>query len=118
MALVRSGDPRARQVPGDGDLGADATLARWQLPSTGSRPYRLPIKASGTTITATLAVTLEGITAAGAGLVYEVITSTAAQALDGVTLTAAATVTGPAPASTGPVHVTGLGLSIWSRWDG
>lgn len=45
MALVRSGDPRARQVPGDGDLGADATIARWQIPSTGSRPYRLPLRA-------------------------------------------------------------------------
>lgn len=51
MAIVRK-DARALQIPGDGDFGADVSLARWQLPSTSSRPYRLPIKsASGSTVT-------------------------------------------------------------------
>jgi len=36
----------------------------------------------------------------------------------GVALAASATVTTPAPASTGPVALSGLGLSVWNRWDG
>lgn len=84
MALVRAGDPRARQVPGDGDLGADATIARWQLPSTGSRPYRLPIKAPATVTT--WAVPSPGALALTGGSAPARAVSRAAQAPPALTL--------------------------------
>lgn len=46
------------------------------------------------------------------------ITGALAVTLGALTLAASATVTTPAPAPTGPVTLSGLGLSVWNRWDG